>query len=226
VPDPSTISVSGRGEVTAVPDIAVFSMTLSAEASEVKVTQDSLSKKTAEILQALENFGFEKKDIKTLSYNIYPRYEYYEKQRICPENFSCPPSFGERVLVGYEANQTISVKIREIEKAGEVLEILGGYGVSNISGPNFDIENKEELLRQARKMAIDDAKEKAKALSKDLGVKLSGIQSFFEGDNYRYTYSKTASFEEAFAEDGGIAPEIPVGQNEIISSIEIIYKIK
>jgi len=225
----NTISVSGKGEVAAIPDIATFSFSVSEEATEVKEAQDAISKKIDEALTALKDLGIDKKDLNTLSYNIYPRYEYYQEQRICPNGFACPPTGGERVLVGYEASQTVSVKVRKIERAGEVLEVLGSTDVSNINGPSFDIENRDELMREARKEAIDDAKDKAETLAKDLGVKLVRVVSFYEGNNYNYAYAKAQSFDEelGYGTDGGsYAPEIPVGESEIISTVEIIYEIK
>jgi uncharacterized protein len=222
----STISVSGEGKVFAVPDIANFSFILTEERKSVKEAQNSLSEDISYILDSLDKFGIDKKDIKTLSYNVYPRYEYQTMQKICPEGFSCPPSSKERVLVGYEVSQNISIKLRDIDQAGEVLDSLGGLGIDNLNGPNFEIEDREKFEREARKMAIDNAKEKAKDLSKDLGVRLVRVVSFSEGGRF-YAQTRNFALDESIGIGAGFAtPEIPAGESEIYSSVQIIYEIR
>jgi len=220
----NTISVSGKGEVSAVPDIATFSFSVTEEEADVKSAQDAVSEKISKILDSLADLDIKKKDIKTLNYNLYPRYEFYTKQRICPAGSFCPPT-RERTLVGYEVSQTISIKLRDIDKVGEVLNSLGDLGVSNVNGPSFDVEDREELIREARKIAIDDAKKKAKELSRDLDVKLVKIVSFSEGRNFGVA-ARFESFDSAVGIGGSLEPEIPVGETEIISNVEIVYEIR
>lgn len=222
----STIVVSGEGEVNAIPDLATFSFSVNEEKETVKEAQSIVSEKISNILDLLEKMNIDEKDTKTLSYNIYPVYDYRNEYRACPVGYYCPPEGGERVLTGYEVSQTISIKLRDIDKAGEVLVILAEQEISNLNGPNFDIENKDELEREARKKAIDDAKDKAKRLSKDLGVKLGRVVSFSDSNrNYGYAKSDTA---EGYGMGGNInpAPEIPTGESEIYSFVEIVYEIR
>jgi uncharacterized protein len=221
----NTIVVSGEGKVSATPDIATFSFSVTEENKEVKVAQDLVSKKISKILDALEEMGIEEKDINTLGYNIYPRYEYYTRQPVCADGW-CPPSTGERTLVGYEVSQSVSVKLRNLDESGEVLNSLGGLSVDNLYGPTFEMENIDELRREARKMAIDDAKKKARELSRDLGVKLVKIVNFSEGGNYMMysKYDMASTVMEAGM--GGASPEIPVGESDISSNVQIVYEIK
>jgi uncharacterized protein len=170
--------------------------------------------------------GVEDKDIKTLNYNVYPRYEYFTKQVVCPAGSFCPPT-SERTFTGYEVNQTISIKLKDLDKVGEVLNSLGSLSVSNINGPSFDVEDRDDFVREARKMAINDAKKKAKELSKDLGIKLVKIVSFSEGRNYGIQSARLESaFDGAVGIGGSFEPEIPIGESEIISNVEIIYEIR
>jgi uncharacterized protein len=221
----NTISVVGVGKVLVIPDIATFSFSVSEESETVKIAQDSVSERVSNILDSLDKLDIKEKDIKTLNYNVYPQYEFYRKQIICPAGSYCPPT-SERTLTGYEVSQTISIKLRDLDRAGKILNSLGELGVSNLNGPNFDVEDRDELVRNARKMAIEDAKKKAKELSKDLGVKLDKIVSFQEGRNFGMPYKMEASFDSAVGIDGSFEPEIPVGENEISSNVEIIYEIK
>lgn len=223
----TTIAVSGEGEVFAVPDVATLSFSVQSESLSVAEAQENVTQKIDSVLEALDDFGVEEKDIKTTSYNVYPRYE-YRRETITCVTFPCPQPPNKRVLVGYDINQTVSVKIRDTEKAGQILGALGEIGVSNISGLSFSIEDEEELIREARKNAIEDAQKKARELSKDLGVKLVRIVNFNEsgGGIPMRLYAEDAAFD---GKGGGGAievPQIPEGENRIVSRVNIVYEIR
>ena len=85
----NTISVSGKGEVLAVPDTATFSVTVRETAKQVKDAQDVATKKGNDIIAYLKAGGVEEKDIKTTDYNVNPQYEW--TQSVCPQSGYCPP---------------------------------------------------------------------------------------------------------------------------------------
>ena len=219
------ITVSGEGEVFAVPDIAQFSFSVSEDAKTVKEAQDVVTKKINSALEVLrKEYSVEDRDIKTVDYSVYPKYEYSNTP--CSQ-FSCPPS--KQTLTGYTVNQTVSIKVRSVSDAGTILGSMGEVGVTNISGINFTIDDEDTLKRDARKLAIADAREKAEALSKDLKVRLVRIVNFSESGNYPMYYSKYGVAEMSMANDGrggAIAPELPVGENKIMSNVSITYEIR
>jgi len=216
---PATISFSGHGEVAAVPDIANVYFTISKDAGTVKDAQAgvaTIEKKTLDLLKAK---GVADKDIKTADASFYPKYEY--KQAACLTDY-CPP--GKQVLIGYTASESITVKIRNTDDAGAIMQGLGAVGVTNLSGPNFTIDDEDELKAQARKLAIDDAQTKAEILAKDLGVSLGKIASFSESGNYPIMYAKSTMMDTA---GGAPAPAvIPKGENIISSDVTISYEIR
>lgn len=223
VPVSNTITVTGEGEAFAVADIAQFSFSVIEEAKTVEEAQSTATTKINIARALLEEAGIEEKDIKTTAYNIYPKYEYIRS--ICTQ-FSCPPSKQE--LQGYEVNQTTSVKVRDTSKAGTILAEIGTIGVSSVSGLNFSIDDEDVIAREARKMAIDEAKSKAKDLAKDLGVRLIRVVNFNESGDQPF-YGRVAVMEMAMdsAVGGGIvAPEISVGQNKVTSNVSITYEIR
>ncbi|MCK5021903.1 MAG: SIMPL domain-containing protein [Candidatus Pacebacteria bacterium] len=222
----NTISVTGEGEVSAVPDIAKFSFTVKEESKTVEEAQAKVTEKMNKVLAFLKESKISDKNIKTTGYNIYPRYEWWSKEIIC-EGGLCPPTDRQRVLIAYEVSQNISVELKDIDKAGEILAGIGSLEVTNVSGLNFDIDNKDELEREARQIAIEEAKNKAKELAKDLGVKLVRIISY--SSNEGNIYPQYAVMEKSMAYGMGgdsFVPEIPVGENEIKSTIYITYEIK
>ena len=218
----SQISFEGSGEVTAVPDLAEVSVTLRSEDKEVKNAQDKVTAMEKSVLDFLEKSGIKKDDIKTENYNSYPKYDYGAP---CYSGY-CPVRSPK--VTGYEVSEYIVVKIRDLSKAGDVVTGLGGLGANEISGPNFTIENEEELKAEARKMAIEEAKDKAAVLADDLGVKLVRIVNFSENASYPMPmmYAKDAVMNQAGAESSRIAPELPTGVEKITSNVVITYEIR
>ncbi len=219
----SVITVSGKGEVVAVPDIATFSFTVTEESLVVKEAQDEAAEKTNAILKYLKENGVAEKDIKTSGYNLYPRYEYSNAARplIYP-----PVPEGKRTFVAYVVTQSVTVKVRNLGDAGKLLAGIGELGATDASGLSFDFDKRDELVREARDKAIKDARKEADKLAKSLGVRLVRIISYNEGGGYPIYYGKA---EAAFGRGGDaapIAPEIPVGEDKIISNVSLTYEIK
>lgn len=236
----ATISFSGHGEVTAVPDIASIYFTISKDSATAKVAQDAVAVIEKKALDFLKAKGVEDKYIKTSNASFYPKYEY--SRSVCPSippqaevwgmdiksspssPYYCPPS--KQVITGYTASESITVEIKNIEDAGVIMQGLGVIGVSDLSGPNFAIDNEDSLKAEARKKAIDDAKEKAKVLAKDLGVRLVRITSFTESGNY---YPVMYSAKDALSAEGraeGSPASLPKGENTISSDVTITYEIR
>jgi uncharacterized protein YggE len=235
---PATISFSGHGEVTAVPDIANVDFTISKDASTVKDAQAGVASIEKTALDFLKGKSIADKDIQTANASFYPKYEY--KQAVCPpipmgagtagvtvspsSPYYCPS--GKQVLVGYTASESISVKVRNIDNVGDIMQGLGTTGVSNLNGPNFAIDNEDALQIQARKIAIDDAKAKAQVLAKDLGVNLGKITSFSDSSGgYPIMYAKNEMLSTAAVPSAAPAV-IPKGENTISSDVTITYEIR
>lgn len=218
----STISFDGMGEVSASPDMATINFTIREESKEVKDAQAKVATKETAVLGFLEKSGVAKKDIKTESYNTYPKYDYGVP---CYAGMVRPCREGAPKIVGYEVSQYFTVKIHDLEKVGEVVAGVGGLAVSEMSGPNFSVENEEELKAEARKLAIDDAKAKAKVLAKDLGVRLVRVVNFSENGNYPMMYGKGMMYDVAESARAS-SPTLPSGENKITSNIVITYEIR
>lgn len=227
----STIMVSGSGETYAIPDIATFSFSVTEIGSTVKQAQEKADQKVNKALGAVRESGIEDKDIKTTGYNVYPKYEW--NQTPCPvttNGMSYPCSSGKNVLTGYEVSQTITVKVRDTEKVGDLVTKVGAVGVSNISGVEFTVDDRDKYVAQAREEAIAEAKGKAKELAKQLGVRLGKIVYYNENGNYPIYYGAEGMGAKDMAVSS-IAPvaaraELPTGETKITSDISITYEIK
>lgn len=224
----NVITLSGHGEISAVPDIANVYFTIHKDAKTVKEAQASVALVEKSALDLLKSSSIEDKDIKTSSASFNPKYKYvYDSKAYCTD-FGCPPSSGNSVITGYEAYESITVKVRNTDDVGTIMQGLGGLGVTDLSGPNFSIDNEDTLKAEARAKAIEDAQEKAKVLADDLGVRLGRIASFSEGGSYMpLYYAKDAVANESMTAGAAPAPAtLPKGENTITSDVTITYEIR
>lgn len=218
------ISVTGKGEAFAIPNIATFNYSVMEEGTTVKAAQDKATTKTNAALDYLKKSGVEEKDIKTIAYNVNPKYEYQTKA--CPVNSYCPG--GKQVQTGFEVSQSIEVKVRDTTKAGDILSGIGALSVQNVSGLQFTIDDETTIQSEARAKAIADAKSKADVLAHDLGVTLVRIASFQEstgGNNYPQFYD-SAMGKSVSNQSAAVAPDVPTGQNKYTSNVSITYEIR
>jgi len=221
----NTISVSGEGEVAAVPDVAIFTITVREEAPEAKFAQTAATDSMNEIISYLEDEGIEEKDVKTQSYDIHPKYEWIKDCALFDAIGECDR---KRTLTAYEVSQSLRVKVRDTDNAGEVLAGIGARGVDNVSGLSFEIDDDDALRAKARREAIADAKRKAKVLAKDLGVQIVRVANFSEGASNK-ARPMYARMEMAMMDSGGAAapaPKMPMGENIIKSNVTITYEIR
>jgi len=214
----NTITVEGDGTATATSSIARITFSVSETAATVGDAQAAATKKTDTALASLTKLSVDDKDVKTTSYNVSPQYQYTTcYSGACPNT---PPK-----ITGYTVSQTIEVKVRDIAKAGDVLQALGTAEVQNISGPDFSTEDDTAVKAEARANAVADAKTKAQALAKELGVHLGKVISYYEN---------TAPYYGDYAGKGGMAmesavapaPTLPAGQNDTNVTINVTYEIR
>lgn len=222
----NTISVSGDGEVFAAPDIANISFTVREEAKKVSDAQDKVTAKVKVALADIRKLGVADKDIKTQNYSSYPKYEWQEGNVSCL-GLNCPPYHpGKQVIVGYEVSQTVTIKVRDLEKVNALIDGLATAGVTEMQGPNFAIDKEDDLKAEARKQAIEKARTKAEVLARDLGVTLVRVVSFSEDGNYPiYARTMAADMGKGSAESFAL-PEIPQGEEKIISTVTVTYEIR
>ena len=219
-PMPATISVSGTGEVQAVPDLGQFSFSVQAEGETAEAAQGQSATKMNAILAYLKEQGVEDKDIKTEGYSLNPRFRYDETP--CPMDSFCPPS--EPIPDGFEVFQSVTVKVRNKDKAGELIAGVGGLEATNISGLTFTVDNDEALKAQAQAAAIEDAKAKAQVLADQLGVEIVRMVSYYEDMGYYGAYEAPMAMD---AKEGmPVNPELPVGEQTTEVTVNVTYEVQ
>jgi len=218
--DPNTnnqLSVSATGKVTAIPDIATITVGVYTEAQPtaaeaVKNNTDKMN----DIISALKGLDIEKKDITTSNYNLNPVYNWTESRG--------------QVLRGYEVRQNVTIKIRDLDKIGQAIQVTTEKGANQIGGISFTIDDPEDLKTEARNIAIAKAKTKAEELAKVSGIKLGKLINVYENQVYYPDMRTNVSYaKEAYGVGGGgdiPEPAIEAGEQEVQVEIYLVYEVK
>ncbi|MBT4119566.1 MAG: SIMPL domain-containing protein [Candidatus Peribacter sp.] len=215
--DQFTISIQGSGKVSAVPDIA--SLNFGVQTGRQKTAAGAMNMLTdnmTAVVEAIKESGVEEKDIRTQYLNLNPAYDWNE---------------GKRVDRGFEATQSLVVKVRDLDKISAVLDAAVKAGANQAGSVGFTIDDPDELREQARAEAIEDAQIKAMKLAKDLGVTLGAMQGFWEDQGYggpqpMMMRSESMDASGGYGGGGMKAPPIPAGEQEVMVNVNITYKIK
>jgi uncharacterized protein YggE len=158
-----TITVSGHGTVTTVPDRASFFFTVETRAQTATAAIAHNGTAAAAVAEAVKNAGVSAADVQTSQISLSPQ-----------------TTQDGTTIIGYAASTTISAKTT-IAKAGAVVDAAVKAGANGISGPNLSRSDETALYKDALKNAVADAKDKAGALAAAAGLNLGGVQSIAEG---------------------------------------------
>lgn len=220
-----SFSVSGEGEATVIPDVAEFSFSVITEGGEdIAVLQQENTQNVNGAVDFLKSTGIEAKDIKTQSYNLSPRYQYFRCPPVIEINGKpCPP----REIVGYTVSQSVSVKVRNFDVIGKALAGVVDNGANSVSGLSFVVDDPTSAENQARAQAITKAKEKAKAIAKAGGFRLGRLLSIQESSvSPRPFYLEAARGGAATEDIASLAPTIEPGSQEVTVNLTLTYEIR
>jgi uncharacterized protein YggE len=223
VPATDTITVNGDGQAALAPDVAHITFTVQHTAPAVSDAQTATVQQANDAIDFVKKQGVAEKDIKTLSYNISPQYSYPNP---CGPGVLCPTYSGSPKITGYEVSETVQVTVRDLTKVGAMLSGLGEFGVQNVSGPEFALDDATAGYDAARADAIDKAKAQAQVLAKQLDVRLGKIVNFSEssGGYGRSVYAMDIAYGKGG--EAAPAPEIQTGENTYTASVSITYEIR
>lgn len=217
----NVITVNAEASIDAKPTGGTITFTQRNDAKTAKEAEDKRNEIVARAIAAVKAVGIAEKDITTTSINRSEKYDY--NTRPCDGAY-CP---GTPTVIGYDAYQMVTIKVRETEKLTSVIDVLRDAGVTQVDGPNlgFQDEELEALQADAREEAIKKARAKAEILADQLGVEIVRVTAFSEGGDrgfMPYMAMKAMDMEVS-----GAAPSvIPVGDTKITSSVTITYEIK
>jgi uncharacterized protein YggE len=208
--DRDIITVNGEGKVTATPDLALLNLGVYSDGATVAAVQQSNTAKMNAIIDAMKKAGIKDADIQTSNYSLQPKIDWSnDRQRV----------------IGYTLSQTVSVKVRDLTRVGDVLDSATGLGANDVNGVQFTIDDPSSLQDEARIKAIKDATKKAEALADATGLHLVKVVSFSEstpGVPMPLMYDARAS---------NLAPEaaktqIEAGSLDVNTNVSVTFEVR
>ena len=206
-----TISLQATGEVKVVPDVAFTTMGVQTEAETVEAAQDQNTQIMNKLLTELAAMGIAEKDMQTQDYNVYPQYDY-------------TPDEG-RELRGYQVSQHVRVRVRDIDKADEVLALAGSVGATNVGGLDLQVDDTDVYIEKARAEAIKELKEKVRMITGSLDVDVVGVVNYSENEP-QDGGRPDMMYMEAKALGGGSAPALAAGENTVRMQGNVVFEIQ
>jgi len=210
------IWVSGRGEVTVTPDIATLRLGIAAQSVSVAAAQSQAAEAMDRVMAALTDNGIAKKDIQTQYFSI--------RQVTRWDNVK-----QEEVVIGYRVTNTVTVKIREIDKTGSIIDAVAvaGGDLTRINSIGFSVDDPSAYYEEARQKAVADAKAKAEQLAEVAGVSLGKPTYISEGAIYQPpTYEMYRGEAMAPIPAPAVETSISPGEMEISLTVQVSYAIR
>lgn len=211
-----TITVNGTATVQLEPDMVMIMLGVEAVDPEVLNAQKTVNEAMAKVIEALtgEELAIAEEDIATSEYRIDERYEYnYE--------------VGKSEMIGYAATAMLSICVRELDKAGAVIDAAMMAGANRLSGVEFMSSNQTEARDQALTIAVQDGIRKAKVIAAAAGIGLPAIPSeIIEQSSYSYAASNSiVMYDMAAATAEGSATTLQAGMLSLNATVQITYEI-
>lgn len=212
-----TFTVEGTADIDTTPDVAMFSATVTTEGSQdIASIQKTNTEKMNKINKFLKDQGVKEKDLKTLQYNLYPRYS----SPTCDGGY-CPPAS----IVGYTLTQTLEVKVREMNQASALLSGAVTNGANTVSDLRFVLDDDTAAKNKAREEAINKAKNQAGATAKAAGFRLGSLVSIYESSDSSapipYALDRASEAKAAM-----MAPTIEPGVQTTTVNVTLTYEIE
>ena len=204
------VSVSGEGSVTVVPDLAIATAGVTTEAKTPREATAANARAMGAVIDAARQAGLAETDIRTSRFGITAIYSPRTNAGSKPQ------------LVGYRCSNQAAIKIRDLTKAGEVLDLLVGAGANDVAGLAFVVSEPGKVVDEARLAAMVDAKHKATLYAEAAGAQLGRAISIAEQGG---GYHPPAPAYRAAAEAAAPVTPISPGEQSIQMQVSVTYEL-
>lgn len=204
--DKRTVSVSASGAVSAVPDIVNVNVGVQTLANTARQALADNTEAMRRVIEALKEQGLEPRDIQTTSFSVQPSYEY--------------PQDGRPRLVGYQVVNSVLVRVRDVARLGEILDIVVRTGSNQVAGVEFTISTAEQLKDEARKVAFANARRMAEIYAKAAGAELGAVLKIEETN---VQFAPVATFRAELS----AAKPVPIeaGEQSVSVSVAVTWSL-
>lgn len=204
------LSVSAEGKSEARPDMATINLGVTTEGQTAQAALAENARRMSALTQALRRAGIAERDIQTSNVSVYPQQQYRENQ---------PPR-----ITGYQANNTVTAKIRRIDNTGRVIDAAVGAGGNTIHGVSFSHADPDAQLDIARRDAIAEARRRAELYANALGMRVHRIVAVQEGGGFAPPIP--VAIERMAAQDARPPTPIAPGEIETRVSVNVTFELR
>lgn len=208
----TTLNLSGTGEVKVAPDIAMISLGVNVDADTAQAAMSEQAKLMSGVFSALKKAGVADKDMQTGNISLSPRYDYSSRKS----------GDGPR-LIGYNAANSVTAVIRDLDDVGKVLDASVKAGGNTINSVSFGLDDSAEALKAARKAAVKDALERAELYATAAGYKVARIVTINESGGY-YPQARPMARMELAASDAMPTP-VAAGELTYSSNVNVMFEL-
>lgn len=209
-PATRTLTVTGIGEATAAPDMAVINIGVSTDGATAAAALRENSAQMNATIETLKSLGVADRDIQTSGLSVNPRYN-YQNNRSTPE------------LIGFNASNTVTIRLRDLAEAGIILDEAVQVGANTLSGVSFTFSEPAPLHEQARRDAVEKAQAQAALLSDAAGVRLGRVLTISDGHVSAPSPRPMMARMEAAAD---LAAPLQGGESSVTARVTIVYEIE
>jgi uncharacterized protein YggE len=203
------LSVSAQAEAKRVPDVASLSAGVVTQAVDANAALRANAEQMAKVVAAIRAAGIAERDVQTTGISVSPQYRYAENQA--------------PTIIGYQASNTVSLKVRDIAKLGKVLDTLVAQGANQVNGPSFEIDQPEEAYDEARIAALKKAQARAETYAKAMGVRVRRVVSISEGGGFQppIPMVRMQAMDAMAAKETSVSP----GENTLSVSLDVVFEL-
>jgi len=204
----TTLSISATADVKVEPDIAFISGGVVSEARTAEEALQMNANDMAGVFEALEEAGVDRINIQTSNFSLNPRYEY--------------PNNQPRKLIGYTASNQVTAKITDLDEVGNIIDAMVSMGGNTFSGVRFAVEDTSDLMDEARKMAMQDAIDRADLYAEVSGYDVARIVTISESGSYSPQPQPQMAMMRMEAADA--ATQIAGGELSYSATVNVVFE--
>lgn len=204
------LSVSADGKSEARPDMAIINLGVTTEGQTAAAALAENARRMTALTAALRRAGVAERDIQTSNVSVYPQQVYGEGQ--APR------------ITGYQANNSVTVKVRRIDNTGRVIDAAVGAGGNTVNGVSFTHADPDAQLDIARRDAIAEARRRAELYANALGMRVNRVVSVSEGGGY--APPMPVPVERFAAQDSAASTPVSPGEIETRVSVNVTFELR
>lgn len=207
-----TLSVTGKGLINAVPDVAYLKISVETVAKSASQAVKENAEKANKVMETIKARLGEKDKVSTAGYSLSPVYEYNTQTK-------------KSEFEGYRASNRIIIEAHNLKEIGAIIDSAAEEGLNKIENLSFDTTGRDEYRRKALAQAVQDAKTTAETLAKAAGVNITEILQLSPSYDYVTPVFRDYALSK---ESASAAPPTPIepGDISISASVNIVFEIE